>query len=130
MMLAMANDGRDGTSLFNNIIAASPYLPTQWAYNDFTPSQAYYQLAETVGCLSGSVIANGTIFSCLQAADTIALQNASAHIEGGGKYGQFAFLPVTDGEFITQRPSQQLLAGNVNGLRILSGVSCPFPSGS
>jgi hypothetical protein len=44
-------------------------------------------------------------------------------VSAGGKYGQWAFLPVTDGKFLQKRPSEQLLAGQVNGLRILSGVS-------
>ena len=30
MLLATANDGSDGAGLFQGIIAASPYLPTQW----------------------------------------------------------------------------------------------------
>lgn len=30
MLLAMANGGTEGNKLFKGIIAASPYLPTQW----------------------------------------------------------------------------------------------------
>lgn len=30
MLMGMANGGDDGSSLFQGIIAASPYLPTQW----------------------------------------------------------------------------------------------------
>ena len=49
------------------------------------------------------------------------LQNASAQISVSGTYGTWAFLPVTDGTFIQQRPSEQLLKKQVNGVRILSG---------
>jgi carboxylesterase type B len=130
MLQAIANGGTLGTSLFSNAIVASPYLPMQWDYNGIAPSQSYYQFAQAAGCLglgTGSGVGvNKTVFSCLQEADTITLQNASAHVEGGGKYGQWAFLPVTDGKFLQKRPSDQLLAGEVNGLRILSGVSLIF----
>jgi carboxylesterase type B len=30
MLMAMANGGADGTSLWKGGIASSPYLPTQW----------------------------------------------------------------------------------------------------
>jgi carboxylesterase type B len=127
MLQTMAFGGTQGTELFTNAIVASPYLPTQWQYNDFAPSQAYYLFAQTAGCFNqGASTVNETIFECLQGKDTISLQNASAYVSAGGKYGQWAFIPVTDGEFIRKRPSEQLLAGEVNGLRMLSGVRLPF----
>jgi len=127
MLQAIANGGTLGTSLFSNAIVASPYLPMQWDYNGIAPSQSYYSFAQAAGCL-GLGLPNGagvneSVFSCLQQADTRVLQNASAYVSAGGKYGQWAFLPVTDGKFLPKRPSEQLLAGQVNGLRILSGVS-------
>lgn len=126
MLQTMAFGGTRGTELFNNAIVASPYLPTQWAYNDFAPSQAYYLFAQAAGCFNQGVnTVNETIFECLQRQDTRILQNASAYVSAGGKYGQWAFIPVTDGKFIRKRPSEQLLAGEVNGVRMLSGVSLP-----
>lgn len=128
MLQAMAYGGTEGTKFFSNAIVASPYLPMQWDYDDFMPTQSYYLFAQAAGCLNqGLDTVNSTIFECLQGQDTITLQNASAHISAGGKYGQWAFLPVTDGEFLQKRPSEQLLDGDVNGVRILSGVS-QFPS--
>ncbi|CZR52852.1 related to esterase [Phialocephala subalpina] len=122
MLQAMAFGGTQGTELFQNAIVASPYLPMQWEYNDFAPTQAYYLFAKEAGCFDqGLNTVNSTIFECLQGKDTIALQNASAYVSAGGKYGQWAFLPVTDGDFIQKRPSEQLLTGKVNGLRMLSG---------
>lgn len=58
---------------------------------------------------------------CLRSADTVVVQNASAKVSEAGPFGTFAFLPVTDGTFVTQRPSQQLAAKAVKGLRVLSG---------
>lgn len=106
------------------IIAASPYLPMQYGYKDFVPSQSYYAFAQAAGCfddLAQNNVSN-SIFSCLVAKDTITLQNASAYISGSSRYGTWGFLPVTDGVFIQQLPSQQLLKKQVNGRHMLSGV--------
>ena len=95
----------------------------QYGYADFQPSQAYYAFAQTVGCFDGHAYGNtsGTVFECLVGKDTKILQSANARIGASGPYGYFAFRPVTDGAFIQQRPSEQLLKKQVNGIRILSG---------
>ena len=105
------------------IIASSPYLPVQYGYADWQPSQAYYAFAQAAGCFPGKAYGNSstTIFQCLQAADTMVLQNASASISGSGTWGTWGFLPVTDGDFIRYRPSEQLPTGRINGQRVLSG---------
>lgn len=105
-------------------IAASPYLPQQFGYADFVPSQSYYAFASAVGCFPGRPQANvsDSIFNCLVSKDTETLQNASAFTSASSRFGTFAFLPVTDGSYIQQLPSQQLLMKQVNGRRILSGV--------
>ncbi|KAJ4516524.1 hypothetical protein HRR83_001858 [Exophiala dermatitidis] len=70
MLQDMAFGGSLGQSLFVNTIAASPYLPMQYGYKDWVPSQAYY---------------------------------------------------ATDGVFIQDLPSQQLLRRRVNGKNALIG---------
>ncbi|KAJ0384307.1 hypothetical protein COL922a_008668 [Colletotrichum nupharicola] len=115
MLTAMANNGSDETSLFQRAIVSSPN------YNDVQPSQAYYSLAAHAGCMSPAVTQNGSVYNCLQSVDSNVLQNASAYASMEGKWGQWAFLPVTDGRLITQRPTEQLLKGIVNGKSILSG---------
>jgi carboxylesterase type B len=120
MNQVMAYGGKQTDKLFNNAIVASPYLPMQWGYNELEPSQAYYQFAAQAGCLDST---NVTIFSCLVGKDTATLQQANTNVTGHGKYGQWAFLPVVDGKFIQKRPTEQLLAHEVNGVRMLSGVS-------
>lgn len=47
--------------------------------------------------------------------------NASAAVSQSGTWGTWAFLPVTDGTFIQERPSKQLSQGRVNGLNHLAG---------
>ncbi|KAI1136243.1 alpha/beta-hydrolase [Hypoxylon sp. FL0543] len=121
MLLGMANGGADDTALFNGIIASSPYLPTQWDYNGTWPTEYYHRFAESVGCLADDISTNESVFECLTSADTVALQNASDYVSTSGLYGQWAFIPVTDGTLIQERPSSQLLkGGKLNGIRILS----------
>ncbi|KAI4282223.1 MAG: hypothetical protein L6R38_003087 [Xanthoria sp. 2 TBL-2021] len=123
MLQTMAFGGTLGTSLFENAIVASPYLPQQYGFADFVPTQSYYAFASAVGCFDGLAQnnRNTSIFNCLVSKDTDALQNASSAISGSSRYGTWAFLPVTDGCFIQDTPSQQLLAKKVNGRRMLSG---------
>lgn len=125
MLLTMTNGGSEGTSLFNNAITASPYLPQQWNFDGLEPTQAYQNLAREVGCtvMDGLRHQNQSVFECLVATDSATLQNASSQVSGRFKYGQWAFLPVTDQVFIQERPSVQLATGRVNGRRMLAGVS-------
>lgn len=110
---------------------ASPYLPLQYGYKDFEPSQSYYAFATLAGC--PPVTAYGgvnntypSIFSCLLNQTTETLQRASFNISASGIYGTWGFLPVTDGTFLAQLPSQQLLQKKVNGVNLLSGVSTTY----
>ena len=145
MLQSMAFGGELGTSLFRQVetpsyslsyctrkltvfqvIASSPYLPQQWNYGDFVPSQSYYAFAQAAGCFTGlpqSNITTSSVFQCLVTKDTVTLQNASAVISASGRHGTWGFLPVTDGKYIQQLPSQQLLKKQVNGLNVLVGVS-------
>jgi len=124
MLQDMAYGGSLGTQLFENSIVASPYLPTQYDYNDWVPSQAYYSFATYAGCAptTGAGANNTTpIFECLVGKDVETITNASATVSQLTFYGTWAFLPVTDGVFVQDLPSRQLGRGQVNGLRILSG---------
>lgn len=126
MLQAMANGGDEGEKLFSNVIAASPYLPEQYPYDAWIPSQSYYAFARTAGCFDGLPYGNSltpfrTIFQCLVAADTQKLILASSLVSSQGLYGTWAFLPVTDGTLIQERPSRQLEQKKVNGVRMLTG---------
>ncbi|KAF2231155.1 acetylcholinesterase precursor [Viridothelium virens] len=122
MLQSMAYGGTQGSQNFENVIASSPYLPMQYPYNGWQPEQAYYAFALAAGCFPGRAYGNTstTIFDCLVSAPSDVLQNASTTISASGTFGTWAFLPVTDGDFVRERPSEQLLQGTVNGLRVLS----------
>ncbi|KAI1772336.1 Alpha/Beta hydrolase protein [Hypoxylon cercidicola] len=119
MLLAMANGGTEGDSLFKGVIPASPYLPTQWDFDGEWPTKYYDVFVDQVGCASNTTKSR---FDCLVSADTVTLQNANAGVTALAGYGLRAFIPVTDGSLIRERPSQQLhFQGNVNGIRLLTG---------
>ncbi|RWA07360.1 hypothetical protein EKO27_g7744 [Xylaria grammica] len=117
MLLAMANGGWEGLRLFEGVIASSPYLPTQWEFDDAWPTLSYEAFVEEAGCSDADVP-----FECLQSADTLVLQTASGKVSTSANYGQWGFIPVTDGTLIRKRPTEQLaIDKSVNGLRVLVG---------
>ncbi|KAK7967594.1 carboxylesterase family protein [Apiospora aurea] len=106
------------------IIAASPWTPPTYRYDDETPMGNYKSFAELAGCDAATSELKGRadVFDCLVAADTMALQNASGLVSTThGYFGTFAFGPVVDNDYIQDLPSKQLLAGQVTGKRILVG---------
>ncbi|KAI5361710.1 putative carboxylesterase, type B, carboxylesterase type B, carboxylesterase type B, active [Septoria linicola] len=105
---AMAYSGSLGTKLFQNAIAATPYLPVQYHYSDWQPSQAYYALAAATGCFPAQPYGNTTT--------TILDFGAS------GPFGTWAFLPVIDDCFFQERFTKQLLSDTpINGQRLMTG---------
>ncbi|KAE8441324.1 hypothetical protein EG329_005519 [Mollisiaceae sp. DMI_Dod_QoI] len=118
MLHAIAQYGAVGPKLFKNIISASPFLPTQPNFSDPIPTQHYYDFAKSVGCPS-----SGEVFDCLVSKDSLTLQYASNLVSTNlpTPHGNWAFIPVTDGTYITGLPSVQLNQRHVNGLRALTG---------
>lgn len=47
--------------------------------------------------------------------------NASANVSQSGTWGTWAFLPVTEGKVIQDRPSKALAEGRINGVNHLAG---------
>ncbi|KAI0473837.1 carboxylesterase [Xylariaceae sp. FL0804] len=125
MLHDLAYGGNLGAQLFRNSITASPYLAFQYGYSDWQPSQAYYAFAAAAGCdaAGDAYLRNGSrpIFDCLVSRDSAVLMAASASVSQSGTAGTWAFLPVTDGRLIQQRPSRQLGEGRVNGINHLAG---------
>ncbi|KAI0473073.1 carboxylesterase [Xylariaceae sp. FL0804] len=118
MLQAMANGGTEGETLFKGAIASSPYLPTQSSYDGDWPTKYYEAFAAQVGCAQSG---GQSVFDCLVATDTDALQIASGVVSVSALYGQWAFIPVTDGTLIQERPSMQLhYQRKVNGARMLT----------
>ncbi|GAB7364774.1 hypothetical protein MBLNU230_g5572t1 [Neophaeotheca triangularis] len=124
MLHDIAYGGTLGTQLFRNSISSSPYVAFQYGYKDWQPSQAYYALAAAAGCDAGNAyLKNGSkpIFDCLQEVDSATLMEAADRVSQSGTWGSFAFLPVTDGHIIQERPSEALAQGKLNGLNHLTG---------
>ncbi|KAI4632095.1 uncharacterized protein J4E87_001566 [Alternaria ethzedia] len=122
MLHDMAYGGSLGDSMFRSTIAASPYLPKQYGYKDWIPTQNYYAFADRAGCMINAYgNATSTIFDCLLSQDTETLQNASSEVESTATFGTWAFLPVTDGVYVQDEPSSQLLEKRMNGRNALIG---------
>ncbi|CAN9425458.1 unnamed protein product [Alternaria alternata] len=122
MLQDMAYGGSLGDSLFRSTIAASPYLPKQYAYDHWIPSQNYYAFADRANCsVTAYGNASSTIFDCLVSQDTETLQSASVDVTNTATFGTWAFLPVTDDVFVQDEPSSQLLENRVNGRNALIG---------
>lgn len=101
--------GNTGLNLFQNAIAASPYLVPQYAHNAAVPSERYSAFAAAAGCSTAH-----NIWNCLVAADTLTLQYASSNVSDDLTiFATWAFVPVTDGTYIRQLPSQQLAAKKI-----------------
>lgn len=90
------------------------------------PTAHYHDFAARAGCYQYTRSDDSTIFNCLIRADTETLQYASGNVSTSGAWGTWAFTPVTDGKFIQDLPSKQLLEKKVSGKRILSGVRDTF----
>lgn len=123
MLLDMAYGGAFGNKLFTNSIAASPYLPMQYGYKDWVPSQSYYSFSARAGCdpFTAYGSSNTTVLECLRSKDSATLISASQNVSASGTYGTWGFLPVTDGKLIQQLPSIQLQSKVLNGERLLVG---------
>ncbi|KAI0995973.1 hypothetical protein K3495_g12208 [Podosphaera aphanis] len=119
MQQVLAFGGTEGTKYFTNGIVSSPYLPSQHPFDGEEPTAAYNAFIKQVGCAEGR--GNLSVFDCINTRDTYTLQNASAYVSVSARYGEWAFVPVIDGSFIQKQPVVQLLAGEVNGMRLLSG---------
>lgn len=143
MYHVIAVKGSLGTRLFSQGIAASPYLPFQYNYDDALPMERYYAFSQAAGCPD-----TGDVLDCLVGKDTDTLQQASFNVTQSSPYGYWyvnpaffltydvsfaapvyptdtlhhrGFWPVTDGSYIQNRPSQQLPTKKVNGGNLLVG---------
>lgn len=78
----LAVNGNLGTLFFDQSIAASPYLPFQYKYNDAWPTERYYAFAQGAGCPN-----SGNVFTCLKGKDTDTLQQANYAVTQQATYG-------------------------------------------
>ncbi|GLB44901.1 putative type-B carboxylesterase lipase family protein [Lyophyllum shimeji] len=111
----IANGGRTWPPLFRAGITSSTFLPSQYGYSDRIPELLYKEVVSQTNCSSES-----DTLACLRAVDVSVLDELNSKIAAAGFYGTFAFVPVVDGEFIRERPTEALKKGNVNGEIILA----------
>ncbi len=78
----IALQGGLGNLLYKQGIAASPYLPFQYKYNDPQPTSKYYAFSQAAGCPS-----SGNVFNCLVGKDTNTLQQANFAVTQAATYG-------------------------------------------
>ena len=144
----VANGGKTSPPLFRAAMTSSTFLPSQYNFNDRIPEVCSYHwvwffhpyLKHTTvtvqwGCQPDEVFSKNMFLilteasfscssaqdtlECLRAADVNSLQSANVEINASGFFGTFVFVPVVDGSFITERPTELLKAGKVNGVRWL-----------
>ncbi|KAJ7649060.1 alpha beta-hydrolase [Mycena polygramma] len=111
----VAHNGKTKPQLFRAAITSSTFLPSQYNYNDRIPELLYGEVVAQTNCSQ----ATDTLI-CLRAADVNALENANLNISAAAFFGTYVFVPVVDGEFITQRPTISLAEKKVNGEALLS----------
>ncbi|KAJ6552148.1 Alpha/Beta hydrolase protein [Mycena sp. CBHHK59/15] len=111
----IARNGSTRPKLFGTAITSSTFLPSQYRYNDATPQTLFNNVSSQAGCAASAVP-----LDCLRAADSALLQDINLSMGIAGFMGTFAFVPVVDGSFILQSPTDALRQGNLNGDILLS----------
>ncbi|KAL4259479.1 Carboxylic ester hydrolase [Pleurotus pulmonarius] len=111
----VARNGETRPPLFRAAMTSSTFLPSQYRFNDEIPETIYTSVVSDAGCTA----ADDTL-ACLRATNTMTLQAANMVACRNGFYGTFPLVPVVDGEFIKQLPTEALQKGQVNGHALLS----------
>ncbi|KAJ7132402.1 Alpha/Beta hydrolase protein [Mycena epipterygia] len=110
----VAQNGKTKPKLFRAAITSSTFLPSQYQYNDRIPQTLFNSVATQAGCN------NTNVLDCLRTVDAALLQEINLDLIIAGFTGTFTFVPVVDGSFITQSPTDGLAQGELNGDILLS----------
>ncbi|KAJ6585083.1 Alpha/Beta hydrolase protein [Mycena capillaripes] len=114
MQHAIARNGETYPPLFRAAITSSTFLPSQYQYNAIVPQTLFNNVTTQAGC-------NGTTsLDCLRAVDGATLADINLNVIVAGFQGTFTFVPVIDGTFITQSPTDALRDRKLNGDIVLS----------
>ncbi|KAK7050015.1 hypothetical protein VNI00_005446 [Paramarasmius palmivorus] len=111
----IAEDGRTKPQLFRGAMTSSTFLPSQYKFNDPVPESLYKQVVSATNCTSSR-----DTLACLRSKDISVLDKANQDINKNGFFGTFVFVPVVDGTFITQRATEALKKGRINGKALLA----------
>ncbi|KAJ7227676.1 Alpha/Beta hydrolase protein [Mycena rebaudengoi] len=110
----IANNGQTQPPLFRGAIASSPFLPSQYRYNDRIPELIFSQIANQANCSSAA-----ESMACLRDTDVNTLQTINTDLNLKAYFGTFFLVPVIDGTFITQSATKSLAEGKVNEKALL-----------
>ncbi|KAJ6585078.1 alpha beta-hydrolase [Mycena capillaripes] len=114
MQHVITRKGKTNPPLFRTAITSSTFLPSQYQYNSRVPETIFNEVATQAGC-------NGTqTLDCLRTVDGGKLADINVNVIVAGLQGTFTFVPVIDGTFITQSPTDALRDGKLNGDIVLS----------
>ncbi|XP_024106194.2 acetylcholinesterase isoform X2 [Pongo pygmaeus] len=81
------------------------------------------QLAHLVGCPPGGTGGNDTeLVACLRTRPAQVLVNHEWHVLPQESVFRFSFVPVVDGDFLSDTPEALINAGDFHGLQVLVGV--------
>ncbi|THU83161.1 alpha/beta-hydrolase, partial [Dendrothele bispora CBS 962.96] len=108
----VANDGQTDPPLFRAAMTSSTFLPSQYKFNDPIPEVLFFRASSMDQTHCSSSLDS---LACLRAVDVNILQNVNVAIVQAGFFGTFVAAPVVDGTFITQRVTEALKQGKVNG---------------
>ncbi|KAE9408460.1 alpha/beta-hydrolase [Gymnopus androsaceus JB14] len=111
----VAQDGQTSPQLFRGAITSSTFLPSQYLYNDTIPELLYSEVVAQTNCSSAD-----DSLTCLRSVNETLLETINTNLNVEGFFGTFLFVPVVDGTFITQRPTEALKQGKVNGKALLA----------
>ncbi|KAA1475667.1 alpha/beta-hydrolase [Dentipellis sp. KUC8613] len=106
----IAHGGKTDPPLFRAVVANSPFLPSQYDYNDTVVEAVYSAVVAGANCTNSA-----DTLACLRSADATALSDLDQAIATSNFLGVYTFVPVVDGDFIRERPTVALLNGPVNG---------------
>ncbi|KAF5352251.1 hypothetical protein D9757_012516 [Collybiopsis confluens] len=111
----IAQDGRTSPPLFRGAITSSTFLPSQYQFDDPIPEGIYNEVVTQSQCSSAH-----DQLACLRAADVATLNVVNSNLPRSSFFGTFTFVPVIDGDFITQRATIALREGKINGEALLA----------
>ncbi|KAA1475621.1 alpha/beta-hydrolase [Dentipellis sp. KUC8613] len=106
----VAHGGDTQPPLFRAVLANSPFLPFQYAFDDPIVEDVYARVASAVNCSHAS-----DTLACLRAAPATALSAADQSVGEANFMEVYTFVPVVDGDFIVERPTVTMARGTVNG---------------
>ncbi|THH08486.1 hypothetical protein EW145_g2677 [Phellinidium pouzarii] len=111
----IAHGGNTQPPLFRAAMTSSSFLPSQYKFNDPIPEQLYSDAIEQTGCSNTT-----DAFACLMSVDAGILETVNVAICLNNFFGTFTFVPVVDGSFIVESPTETIARGRLNGDVLLS----------